>query len=659
MGHEAHEAGAGGEGRAEQNIALAMLLDFVGNHGGLLKVFAVGRQPDFHRLREEDTGTGLLHKGAAYEVDVLLGFQIDDHIDIRQEALPAAVSVRPAASQTVCEGGFAGCGIAPVPQMVVGHFLAHGLVPDSVLEGRALAVFLVQVEGVVAGGDEGIVPTGYARAETLFAGRLGPAHLRYGGDARVHHILVVFIGGDPFGPEVSLHAQKVHFGPLGHPFQGLVGMGDIQREEAAEALRLVDGGVLHLVQVAVAAGRHHCVVALLDGFQTTLGAPPAHDGSVGGEAAFQDLVPAQQLSAVGVDKALDAFDQIALEFFYVGQSFGLHPGLAVRAFLPVVFVGLVSSHVDVRGREELYHFFQYAFQQFKGGFLAGAQLVASFPAAYFRIGKDHFPAMAGHLDFRNHVDVQLGCPVQDFPDIGLGEIASPGFRGAFLRVLTPFVAPVLPGFAYSPGGLPGEKRVLVYLDAPAGVVRQVHVELVDLETGQGFQLLQDEILVPEMAGDIHHKAAVLETGIIVHRSAGLHLFEGLQGIEISLLRIGLNLIPLRRNDELVGLLPGESGQAGRLFGKGLAADLAGELPRQVGRAFGRDELQGSGHLGIGRCAKRQGGKQGKEAFHTRDNLRNRRLLCSSGESGCGRPHCGGQRDRGSNGRECPGLCSAG
>ncbi len=62
----------------------------------------------------------------------------------------------------------------------------------------------MEVEGVVTGGDEAIVPTGHALAEAVLTVQLGPAYLGYGCYARVHHIFVVLVGGDLFGPEVTL-----------------------------------------------------------------------------------------------------------------------------------------------------------------------------------------------------------------------------------------------------------------------------------------------------------------------------------------------------------------------------------------------------------------------------------------------------------------------
>ena len=143
----------------------------------------------------------------------------------------------------------------------------------------------------------------------------------------------------------------------------------------------------------------------------------------------------------------------------------------------------------------------------------------------------------------------------------------------------------------------------------------MEVQLVNLEVGKGFHLLEDEVFVTEMTGNVQHEAAVLETGIVEHRSAGLHLGEGLQGIEIAGLCIGLHAVALGRKRKLIGLFPGKSRKGGGLFGKGLPANLAGEFLRGIGGAVGRGQLNGSGYLRPSQRKAQRGKKCDNQTFH--------------------------------------------
>ncbi len=83
----------------------------------------------------------------------------------------------------------------------------------------------------------------------------------------------------------------------------------------------------------------------------TLETPPGHDSCVLCDAALQDLVPTDDLSAVSVDVFLDALDEVALQALLVGNLQLAHSRLHSRRGLPLVFERLVSAKMQIFSRE--------------------------------------------------------------------------------------------------------------------------------------------------------------------------------------------------------------------------------------------------------------------------------------------------------------------
>ena len=85
----------------------------------------------------------------------------------------------------------------------------------------------------------------------------------------------------------------------------------------------------------------------MTGFGRRAGAAdPVHHRCLRRQAALQNLAPADQPPALGVDVFLDATDEIALQLVFVLQSFRLDAGLAFRATLPAYLLNFVAADVD-------------------------------------------------------------------------------------------------------------------------------------------------------------------------------------------------------------------------------------------------------------------------------------------------------------------------
>ena len=321
---------------------------------------------------------GLLHEGSADIVDGLDAAQVDGSVEIRKETLPAAIGVGPGAHHAVGERRFAGSRIFLMP----GNGVLHGFSDRQVL-GRdqrflALAELFPQVEGMVALGSQivGVMLRTLAEIRPVLVFRQRPSILGDGQGTGPKHIFGMVRFGDVFVPEVALHAEHVTVRIFRNALDGIVGIHLLQRQVAADGFGFLELGVLVVVEVAPGLGRHHHVVAHRGGLDAAFGTAPRHHGGVGGQAAFQDFVPAQQGAAVFVEEALDAGDQITLQLFRRVQPFLLHPLLAEPAVGPVALRGLIAADMDVLRRENIHDFEQDRFQELEGIFIAGAKVAA-------------------------------------------------------------------------------------------------------------------------------------------------------------------------------------------------------------------------------------------------------------------------------------------
>jgi hypothetical protein len=150
------------------------------------------------------------------------------------------------------------------------------------------------------------------------------------------------------GEGIGLQAQDVGALGLGQRRRGGVEVVDVlEADDLDPAGRLVGRGALAAVHVEGAVGRQHRVVALRGGGDRPLDAAPGHHRGVGGEAAFEDLVPADHPAAAAVDVLLDPLDEPALQAVLVLDAQGLDLGLDLGAGLPLVLDRLVAADVDV------------------------------------------------------------------------------------------------------------------------------------------------------------------------------------------------------------------------------------------------------------------------------------------------------------------------
>src|SRR6185437_2437500 len=109
---------------------------------------------------------------------------------------------------------------------------------------------------------------------------------------------------------------------------------------------------LRVIEIDVLTRRHDDIVMLFGGIDTAFFAAPAHDRGVGGDTAFEDLVPADDAFAFAVDVFLHALDEPALQLVFVLETELFHPLLTFGAGLPAILGTFVAADVNIRSGKE-------------------------------------------------------------------------------------------------------------------------------------------------------------------------------------------------------------------------------------------------------------------------------------------------------------------
>ena len=276
--------------------------------------------------------------------------------------------------------------------------------------------------------------------------------------------------------------------------------------------------VLH-VEIEVVAVLRNDGEAGVDGLlQDVLPVPDQHEVVAGKVAArSDDVFPAFHRLAVFGQDLFHPLGEIAQQLLFIGVAELLHQFLAFSAVFPRIGGHFLHAHVEVFRGEESRHFLDDVVEHRVVLLPAHAEDVVEFAlhaqdigvvvAHHFGVGDSQGFGVAGQVDFGDDFDAPVGGVGHDFPDVVLGiETAIAllaGVEGRFER------------FAAAAPGTDGRQfRILLDFHAPAVVVGQVPVELVDLVVGQPVEVTQDIIFTEERARDVEHAAAPGEAGRI-------------------------------------------------------------------------------------------------------------------------------------------------
>ena len=308
-----------------------------------------------------------------------------------------------------------------------------------------------------------------------------------------------------------------------------------------------------------------------NGLKALLRTPPGKDGRFGSQAPFHDLVPAEQVPALGIEVFFHPPDQVALQLLHVFQPFGFHPCPAARAVMPGLLAGFIPADMDQPGGENLDDLIQHRLEQLEC--LLGPRtdirgidrLSVRSQAGDLRIGTQDLGTVPRHFNFRNHLDMAFGGIRDNLAELVLGQVTAIGSGRSFFQIMTAAAVPLRPRIPVPPGAQRGQARITVDLDPPAGTVRQVHVKDIHLQQGHSIQLFQDEVLAAEMPGQVHHESPVREPGPVHDRTARqgavlgekTQLRKGLAGAVGTLLGQGPDINAPEADRQQVSLLCGK------------------------------------------------------------------------------------------------------
>jgi hypothetical protein len=242
------------------------------------------------------------------------------------------------------------------------------------------------------------------------------------------------------------------------------------------------------------------------------------------EPRHDNFVPADQSLALREQHPLDAADEPALQRFRVGQVLTAHDFLRERAFAPASLRHFVAADVDVTPWKKCGHFGEHVVNECER-FLARTEYI-------------HFNAPSGpHLEWTRRagergVGSQRRFRVARHFDLGEnGHVSPRRIRDHVANLLLRIEAAMRHAIAHvrievlrdhrllATAANFGQTRIVVDLDAPTLIVREVPVERVQLVPRQQVDVALHELDGHEMPGDIEVHPAILEARRIVDLDA--------------------------------------------------------------------------------------------------------------------------------------------
>ncbi len=302
-----------------------------------------------------------------------------------------------------------------------------------------------------------------------------------------------------------------------------------------DAQRLVGAVALVVVEVDVGLGRDDDPVAGVDGLLDVGLVAPHRDDGLGGGAAVEDLVPADDASPQGGHVLGEGAREPGLDAADLGDALAFHELGGDRRGLPLGGGDLVAADVDERGVEDLGDGVEDVAGELEGGLggledllehAEGGGDALAVPGAELGVGGQDGAGVAGEVDLGDDHDVPFAPVGDDLPQVGERVVAA--VRGA---VGAGLVAGVADDGLGPPGGDLGEPGPGGDLDAPALVVGQVEVDDVEPVDPGPLDHGEHELLGLEVPGDVDVDASPAQARGVVDRDARDHRLGGGGGAE--------------------------------------------------------------------------------------------------------------------------------
>ena len=307
------------------------------------------------------------------------------------------------------------------------------------------------------------------------------------GRAREDHVFGTILGADVLGPQVRLHTENVRALRIGQRSRRGIEAIDVldAHDRPAAGTRPIERTV---VEIERRRRRQHRVVIRGGRRDCAFDAAPGHDRGVRREPAFEDFVPADQAPAVLVEILADALHEVALQLVLILHAELAHPAAHARRSAPLVLHGLIAAGMDVLAREQRQHLAEHVFEERERRLLDVEQVLIDAPVgrngsrlardAELRIRGNRRARMARHIDLGHDRDVAGRCVRDDLADLVLGIETAVEPRPSRGRIDVGCRSRTR---RHAPGADFSQLRILLDLDAPSLIVRQVplqHVELV-------------------------------------------------------------------------------------------------------------------------------------------------------------------------------------
>ena len=313
--------------------------------------------------------------------------------------------------------------------------------------------------------------------------------------------------------------------------------------------------VLRIIEVAVGRRAADDLVASSSGALDNISVitlPPVDD-SGRRDTTFQNLIPADQPSSVGVEILLHLLGEPGLEFLKSSEVLLADSLLTERAVLPLDTANLVSPDFSIAVREKFEYFLEYILCKLDDLVASQTERVSPIVATTEpRVALGRHPIVSRHVDLRHDVDATDGSIFDNLPDVLLGIVPAvhhlavdfahvllrqfhrriPAVDRALLASLVDIFIRRIP-----PCSLAREKWIFLYFDSPCLGVDKMPVKLGKLIERHQVEQVLGLFNRVEVAHRIEHQASPFVGRLVLYLDSGNFPFDSSQeGLALYLIR---------------------------------------------------------------------------------------------------------------------------
>ena len=282
--------------------------------------------------------------------------------------------------------------------------------------------------------------------------------------------------------------------------------------------------------------RFHCSMAI---------AMPIEHHCTLRQVRIHHFFPTHQFATLAPHMTVYPSHEVTQQVPFIVQSFFFHPLPAKRTLLPMSIVKGIASYMKKTGREQFHHLIDDMLQKGKHIFITrtiddtGMFSTQSRHCTYIfihhrtgqqRICRQGRIAMTRHRNFRNHFYLTIGCISNDLLHVFLRIESTIYQRLPLTGIPTLRKDKSLPIHCFRADRC--QQRILLDFQSPAVFVRQMQMQLVQLQHPHRIDDSEQMFLRDKITDHIQHQATITESGFVRH-THGWHLPNGSFPIFIS------------------------------------------------------------------------------------------------------------------------------